>query len=71
MYVGRTLCRHVGKLSVCQLIHGHLCERMGKRAILDKHLLMTLSARELQLQRQERERTVYLARQQLISEKVA
>lgn len=63
-------CRHVGLLSLCQLIHRHLCERMGNRAILDKHLLMTSNTQELQWQRQERERIVYQARQQLISEKV-
>lgn len=40
-----------------------VCVCMGKGSILDKHLLMTLRAWELQLQRQKRERTVYKVRE--------
>lgn len=39
------------------------CARIGKGSILDKHLLMTLKAWELQLQRQKRERGLFIRKE--------
>ncbi len=40
-----------------------VCVCMGKASILDKHLLMTLRAWELQLQRQKRDRGLFIRRE--------